>query len=97
MPDILPVAMELISIQVAVFRKAVRDDMLAEIAAGDFRLRNQRLFEHLPAENVDAHGRQVASRLLRLLLKGSNLTVLHPLQQYRNGWPPPTEPAWTQS
>ena len=48
---------------------AVWNDMLAEIASRLVLHLNQRFLEHRPAEDVDSHGRQVASGNGRLLLK----------------------------
>ena len=68
-PHVLPVAVVLIREKTAAVLPAVWDNMLAEITVALLRHCDQGFLEHAPVKNVDAHGRQVAPGVLRLLLK----------------------------
>ena len=74
--DILPVAIEFICKKTLSLIMTVRDDVLAEIQSWSILVDLQSLLEGLPGENINSHGRQIAARMLRLLLEVRNLLFL---------------------
>ena len=55
----------------------IRNDMLSEITSRLIFHLDQCLFEHRPAENINSHGRKIAPRIRRLLLKlGDSLVFI---------------------
>ena len=53
----------------------IRNDMFSEIQCRLICHGNQALLQSLPVENINTHGCQIASGVLRLFLKFLNLTV----------------------
>ena len=76
--DVLPVAGELIGEEVFALSEQRRDDVLAEVlvAFGIGVVGEQRRAQHRPGENVNAHGGEIALRLLRLFGKARDAHVL---------------------
>ena len=50
--------------------------MLSKITSFLFTQGNQCVTQHRPAEDIDSHRRQIALRMLRLLLEFTDLSVL---------------------
>ena len=76
--DILPVALELVSIEALALTEHHRNDILAKVMVG-IRILDvceQQLAQSLPAEDVDTHRSEIALRLSRLLLKLIDASVL---------------------
>ena len=72
---IFPIAVVLIGKQPVPFAVAVRNDMLSEIAVRLVFQPDQRIFQNRPDENVNPHRCQITARMLRLLLKFTDLAV----------------------
>ena len=66
---VLPVAIVLVGKDPVTASMAVGNDMLSEITARFVGHLDQSFLQYLPAEDIDSHARQIASRMLRLLLE----------------------------